>query len=181
MTVERGWHVEFDEEQIERLEGESFPRILSRPSGREDWAAALADARELVAAGGGLGLPPGRGIRHDRVLLDGGASLGGGPVAAVVSGAAELVLAICTIGPGLGKRVQELQHDRHMLRGLLLDDLGTWAVDMVRQQLCRRMEDEAAARRPACQHLPVPGRVGVALQDQRVIFSLLEASASACR
>ncbi len=48
MTVETRWTIEFDPEQIERLEGESFRRILARPSGREDWSAALDDARALV-------------------------------------------------------------------------------------------------------------------------------------
>jgi hypothetical protein len=175
MTVEQGWHVAFDETQIEGLEGESFRRILSRPSGREDWAAALADARQLVAPAAIWDFRPVREIRHDRVMLDGGAFLSGGPVAAVVAGATELVLALCTIGPALGRRVQELQHDRHMLRGLLLDDLGTWAVDMVRQQVCGRMEDEATAAGLHVSTCLSPGESNWPLRDQRVIFSLLEA------
>ena len=174
MIVDRSWPIELEEGQIRQLEGDSFSRILSRPSGREDWAAALADARELIQPAAAWELYAVREILHDRVVLDGGARIGNGPVAAVVAGASELVIAICTIGPALSLRVQELQRGRRMLRGLLLDDLGSWAVDMVRQQLCRRMEDEAAAAGLHVSTCLSPGESQWSLQDQQVIFSLVD-------
>jgi hypothetical protein len=143
VIVDRGWPIEFEEEQIERLEGGSFARIMSRPGGRADWTAALAEARELVRPAAAWEYHPVAEIRHDRVSLEGGVKIGGGPFAGVVAGASELIVAVCTVGPGISRRVQELQHNRQTLRALLLDDLGSWAVDTVRQQFCRRMEEEA--------------------------------------
>jgi hypothetical protein len=176
MIVERDWRIEFDEGQIERLEGESFTRILARPSGREDWAAALADARALVQPAATWDFRPVREVRHEKVVLDDGARMGGGPFAAVVAGASHLVLAVCTIGSALSNRVRELHGGRHMLRGLLLDDLGSWAVDMVRQQFCKRMEEEASAAGLHVSTCLSPGESEWPLRDQGVIFSLLDAT-----
>ena len=176
MTAEKGWRIEFDEGQIERLEGESFRRILARSSGRDDWAAALADARALVQPAAVWDFRPVREVRHQQVVLDDGTRLGGGPFASVVAGATHLVIALCTIGSALSDRVRELQGGRHMLRGLLLDDLGSWAVDMVRQGFCRRMEEEAAAAGLHVSTCLSPGESVWPLQDQGVIFSLVEAA-----
>jgi hypothetical protein len=176
MIVDRNWPIEFEEEQIERIEGGSVARIMSRPGGRADWAAALADARALVQPAAAWEYHPVREIRHDRVALQGGARIGGGPFAGVVAGASELVIAVCTVGPGISRRVQELQRGRQTLRGLLLDDLGSWAVDMVRQQFCRRMEEEAVAAGLHVSTCLSPGESEWSLQDQAVIFSLLDAA-----
>jgi hypothetical protein len=35
MKVEPWWHIDFDEEQILRMEGEPLSHVLSRPSGVE--------------------------------------------------------------------------------------------------------------------------------------------------
>jgi hypothetical protein len=177
MTILRDWPLEFAQDQIGRLEGESSGRILSSAAGREDWAAALADARELarpVAAWGAFRL---RGIAYGRIELEGGAVLGGGPLAEVASGSSELLIAVCTIGEALSLRVRELQGERRMLRGLLLDDLGSWAVDSVRQGFCRRMEEEASLAGLRVSTFLSPGESAWPLEDQRVIFSLLDAAA----
>jgi len=176
MIVERAWRIELREDLIELLEGGSAARILSRPGGRGGWEAALADARKLVQPAAAWELHPVKEILHERVVLQGGAHIGGGPVAAVAAGASELVVAVCTIGPGVGRRVQELQRERQAMQALLLDDLGSWAVDMVRQQFCRRMEEEAAAAGLHVSTCLSPGESEWSLDDQRVIFSLLDAA-----
>jgi hypothetical protein len=176
MTVQTEWQILFEPEQIQRLEGESFARILARPRGREEWAAALAEAKELVRPAAIWDFLPVREILHEQVVLNGGLRIGGGHLGAVVGGASELMIAVCTIGPVISERVRELQRGRQMLRGILLDSLGSWAVEVLRQQLCRRLEAEAAA---AGQHLSTcmsPGDSGWSLQDQRTIFTLVDAA-----
>jgi hypothetical protein len=177
MKVEPGWHIDFDEEQILRMEGEPLSHVLSRPSGVEAWAGALADARELAHGAAAWDFFPIAGIRHGIVDLATGARLGGGPLAAVIAGSSELVVAVCTIGPELGARAQEHQRNHDMLRGLLLDSLGTWAVDKVRQEVCCRLEDEAAAAGLHASTSLSPGESEWGMQDQAVLFSLLDASA----
>jgi hypothetical protein len=176
MTVQTNWKIVFESEQIERLESESFRRILARPKGREDWAEALEDARKLVQPAAAWAFFAVKEILHARVVLEGGARIGGGPFAAVVGGASELMIGVCTVGDGISRRVRELQHGGAMLRGLLLDDLASWAVDMVRQQLCRRMEEEAAAAGLHVSTCLSPGESDWSMEDQRVIFSLVDAS-----
>jgi hypothetical protein len=174
MTVRTDWLIEFDQEQIEKIEGASLKRILANRSGREDWAAALAEAKALMAPAAVWDFFPLREIVGARVHLECGSSLGNGPLASVVAGASELILAICTVGSALTARVREHQGERRMLRGLLLDDLGSWAVDVLRQQVCARMETEAAGAGLRVSTCLSPGESEWGLEDQRVIFSLLE-------
>jgi hypothetical protein len=177
VTVETRWTIEFDPEQIERLEGESFRRILARPSGREDWNAALADARALVRPAAAWEIHPLTRVLHDAVEVAGGARLGGGPLAAVVGGAAELIVGVCTVGPAISARVRELHEARQMMRGLLLDDLGSWAVDIVRQQLCRRMEVEAEGAGLHVSTCLSPGESAWPLTEQKTLFTLVDGGA----
>ena len=174
MNIKKDWRIEFDEDQIGALEGDSFRRILSRPKGREDWAAALEDARRLVRPAAVWGFKPVREIIHEQVVLQDGTRIGNGPVATVVAGASELILAVCTAGPELAAQVQELKRNGNMMRSLLLDDLGSWAVDSVRQQLCKLMEDDAGAAGLHVSTSLSPGESVWDLKDQRVIFSLLD-------
>jgi hypothetical protein len=177
MNIERGWQVEFDEEQILRMEGESLTRVLARPTGRDAWRGALADARELTHAAAAWDYFPIAEIRHGSVKLSTGDRLSGGPLAAVVAGASDLGIAVCTIGAELSSRAREHQRGNDMLRGLLLDALGTWAVDKVRQELCCRMEDDAAASGLRVSTSLSPGESEWAINDQAVLFSLLDAKA----
>jgi hypothetical protein len=176
MNIERQWQIDFDEEQILRMEGESLTRVLARPSGREAWKGALADARELVRGAAAWDFHPVAEIRHGTVVLESGARLGGGPLAAVVAGASHLAVAVCTIGPELGARAQEHQRSHDMLRGLFLDTLGTWAVDKIRQEVCCRLEDEAAAQGLRVSTSLSPGESEWSIEDQTVLFMLLDAS-----
>src|SRR3972149_4197736 len=70
----------------------------------------------------------------------GGIRMGGRAVGRVVGGAEELYVALCTIGPALDERVREKRAQGRYLEMLLLDELGSWAVDQVRQQLYERIE-----------------------------------------
>jgi hypothetical protein len=182
MTVERDRVIRFDEEQIIRMEGASLERVLARPTGRAAWAGALAEARELAQGSAVWEFHPVREIRHGRVVLDagpelGGITLGSGPLASVVAGASHLGVAVCTIGGALGRRVQEHQRGGDMLRGLLLDSLGTWAVDKLRQEICCRLEDEATAAGLRTSTALCPGESEWGIQDQAVLFRLVDASA----
>ena len=47
------------------------------------WEAALTDARKLVQPAAAWELHPVKEILHERVVLQGGAHIGGGPVAAL--------------------------------------------------------------------------------------------------
>jgi hypothetical protein len=175
VTVERSLSVEFSEARITGMEGSSLARVLARPGGRESWEGALDDARTLIAPAAAWDFVPVAEIRHQSVVLAGGARLRGGPLADVVAGASELAVAVCTIGQAVMTRIREHQQERRLLRGLLLDELGSWAVDMVRQQVCRRLQDEAEAAGRRVSTSLSPGESEWPLEDQAVLFSLLDA------
>lgn len=175
MTIERGLSVEFDEARISGMESSSLARVLARPGGRESWEGALDDARTLIEPAAMWDYFPVVEIRHESILLACGARLGGGPLAGVVAGAAELAVAVCTVGQAVSSRIREHQQARKLLRGLLLDELGSWAVDMVRQQVCRRLQDDAEAAGQRVSTSLSPGESEWPLEDQGVLFALLDA------
>ena len=174
MTVVPGWHIDLDEEQIHRTQGASLARVLANPRGRAAWTGALADARELVQGAALWEFFAVEAIRHGRVFLAGGARLGGGPLAQVIAGADHLGVVVCTIGPALGSRAHEQQRSGNLLRGLLLNNLGIWAVDKLRQEISCRIEDDAAAEGLRVSTSLSPGESDWPLSDQKVIFSMLE-------
>jgi hypothetical protein len=177
MTVSREWTIDFAEAAELRTRDGSLDRVLARPGGREQWEAALADARALAAPAAVWELVPVEEFRHGAVVLRGGARLAGGPIADVVAGAQELALAVCTVGEAVTDRIRDHQREGRLLRGVLLDELASMAVDSVRQQVCRRLSAEAAAAGQCASVSLSPGESQWPLSDQAVIFSLVDAAA----
>jgi len=56
----------------------------------------------------------------------------------------------------------------------MLSDLGSWAVDSVRQQLCRLLEEEAAQNGLRTSTPMSPGESEWSVADQEVIFQLVD-------
>ena len=176
MTVARDWKIELDETEILKNQGGALSRILAKDSGRRSWREALVEARDLVQPAAVWDCIPVKEIRHERVFLAGGSSFGGGPVATVVAGASDLVMAVCTVGNAISIRIKEHQRARRLLTGVFLDELGTWAVDVLRRELCRRLQDQAAAAGLRVSTSLSPGESEWPLDDQAVIFAALDAA-----
>ena len=111
---------------------------------------------------------------HDRLQLAGGVKIGGGPVIAVVAGAEELFVALCTAGPALDERIRSTGSVGAYLQMLLLDELGSWAVDQLRQQLYERVQVELAERGWRTSSPLSPGESDWPMREQRIIFKLLD-------
>ena len=175
MRIQRDWHIALDEEQYLAQAGGNLARLMARPSVCADWEAALADARELIEPAAVWDAFPIQEFRHERLVLADGIKIGGGPVATVVAGATELVVGVCTIGGAISQRISEQMRGDERLRAMFLDDLGSWAVDQVRQQVCRRIEDDAAGRAWHASASLSPGESEWSVAEQAVIFSLVDA------
>jgi hypothetical protein len=176
MHVRHDWNIEFDAEHYVAQIGGTLPKLLARPGVQADWEAALADARALVRPAAAWDFFPIREFRHERLVLADGTKIGGGPVASVVAGASELAVGVCTAGPAISQRISEQQRNRQRLRAMFLDDLGSWAVDQVRQQLCRAIEADATGRGWRASASLSPGESEWSVAEQAVIFSLVDAS-----
>lgn len=174
MPIKRDWEIRFDTDQYLAQVGGTLPRLLARPDVKSEWEAALADAYGLVRPAAVWDAFPIREFRHERLVLADGTKIGGGPVASVVAGALHLVIGVCTVGPEISRHISELQHQGQRLRAMFLDDLGSWAVDQVRQQLCRTIEAEAAAQGWRASTSLSPGESEWSVADQAAIFSLLD-------
>ena len=172
--IQRDWHIEFNEEQYIAQAGGNLARLLARPSVRADWEAALADAHELIEPAAVWNAFPIREFRHERLVLADGTKIGGWPVATVVAGATDLVVGVCTVGCAISQRISEQLRGDQRLRAMFLDDLGSWAVDQVRQQLCRQVEGDAANREWHASASLSPGESEWSVAEQSVIFSLLD-------
>jgi hypothetical protein len=174
MQVSNNWDIQFDEEQYLVQVGGNLPKLLARPGVRADWEGALADARSLVRPAAAWDAYAIREFRHERLVLADGTRIGGGPVASVVRGASDLVIGVCTVGSAISACITEHQRAGRRLRAMFLDDLASWAVDQVRQQLCRTIEAEAIARGWRASASLSPGESEWSVSEQAVIFSLLD-------
>jgi hypothetical protein len=174
MNIKRDWIIDLDEDQLMRVQGAGFARLLEQPNRRDAWQAALAEARVLVQPAAVWDSFPIQSINHEHVLLANGVKIGGGPVTRVVGGASDLIVAVCTIGPGIESRASELQRSKEMFYAMMLSDLGSWAVDDVRQQVCHWLEEEAARRGLRVSVSLSPGESEWSVRDQPAIFSLLD-------
>jgi hypothetical protein len=175
MHIKHDWDIRFDAEQYIAQTGPRLSKLLARPDVRADWDAALADAHEFTRPAAIWDAFPIREFRHERLVLADGTKIGGGPVASVVAGASELAVGVCTAGSEISQRITEHQRAGRRLRAMFLDDLGSWAVDQVRQQVCRTIETDATARGWRASASLSPGESEWSVAEQSVIFKLVDA------
>ena len=174
MHITDDFTISFEEEQYIAQVGGSLARLLAQPRVRASWKGALDDARALLRPAAAWDTFAIKEFRHERLVLAGGSKIGGGPVASVVAGASELAIGVCTVGGALGDRVSELQAEGGRLQAMFLDDLGSWAVDQVRQQLCHSIEAAAEGRGWRASASLSPGESEWSVADQSAIFALLD-------
>jgi len=174
MNVKRDWVVVFDEEQVRAAQGPSFARLLQDPKRRTAWHTALAEARQLVQPAAIWDCFAVQAIVHEKLVLANGRRFGSGPLTTVVGGASELVVGVCTAGKAISDRISAYQQDRRLFEAMMLSELGTWAVDSVRQQLCHLVEEEASASGLRVSTPMSPGESAWSVEDQAVIFQLVD-------
>lgn len=84
-----------------------------------------------------------------------------------------VVLAVCTIGNKLEKRASEYFNEHKPLRGLLLDCIGSAAVDEVVLETCRKIMHSIRPKGLKSSSYFNPGMPGFPIDEQRYIFELL--------
>ena len=176
MYIKRDWSISFGEEEYMALMGGSFGRLLKNPGKLDTFRAALKEIEEAIEPVACWDRFPIHKFLHDKLVLANGVRIGGGPVVPVVGGAEELIVAVCSVGSAVDRLIEEAQQARQLFRALILNDMAAWAVDMVRQKLCRSFEDDAQAGGYHVSAPLSPGESVWSVQDQAVIFSLLDAS-----
>ena len=174
MPVLTDWSLEVDVDQVLRGQG-ADPAIV-----RARRPALVAMAERALEIGMPLLQPQvayerleARGLRHERLILDGGV-LHGALIAEHLGRAEQVVLMLCTIGDALEAGVAR-EMDADPVFGLALDGLGSAAVESLAGLACTAIEAETAARGWHASLPLSPGMIGWPVDEgQAQIFSLLD-------
>lgn len=168
------WPVRVEQGAFMREYGQAYARVLRRPGMAAAFDATFAEINELVRPAAIWGYFPVAEMRHEKVLLAGGARIGNGPVTTVMGGAERLVLAVCTIGQPVVDRIHSHKAAGETVEAMLLDQLGSLAVGQLSQLLFRRLEMDAALAELRISTYLSPGESAWTVKDQAVIFDLLD-------
>lgn len=87
----------------------------------------------------------------------------------------ELAAVVCTIGPQLERKVTDYFSHDEPLRGVLLDGIGSAAVDMPAQEACRIIGVVAGSRGNESSSPLSPGMPGLPLSEQRALCRIAQA------
>jgi hypothetical protein len=174
MPVLTDWVLKLEVDQVLRGQG-ADPAVV-----RARRPALVAIAERALQVGVPLLQPTvayvritARGLRHERLTLDGG--LLQGPLIAQHLAAAEQVIAmVCTIGEALEAEVAR-QMDEDPVYALALDGLGSAAAETLAGMACHGFEREAQARGWHASLPLSPGMIGWPVPEgQAQIFALLD-------
>jgi hypothetical protein len=115
-------------------------------------------------------------MTHDQVWLEGNKSVQGSLLPSIFTEAKELAVMVCTIGPRLEKRVTDYSKSGETFRGMLLDGIGSAAVDMLTQEACRYVMAEASSRGYEASSPVSPGMPRFLLKEQENLLELANAN-----
>ena len=175
MSVRRDWDLTYDVDDVLRSQSADPAVIRSRRPALVALAErALQEGRDLVRPAVLTRTLNVDSSRHNRVTLEGGAILSGPLITEHLGGAATVVVVLCTIGDGLGKRVIKETVDQVGF-GFALDAVGSAAVHSLSAAACNRVEQDAIASGLQTSLPLSPGMEGWDVDPgQREIFSMID-------
>lgn len=112
------------------------------------------------------------GMEPDKVLLKDGGAINGTLLPSTFTEAVKLAVMVCTIGPELEKRVTELSKSGETLRSMLLDGIGSAAVDILAQEACHYIAEKTAESGLQASSPINPGMPGLPITEQQNILDL---------
>lgn len=89
--------------------------------------------------------------------------------------AKELAVVVCTIGPRLENQASEYFKQGEPLRGMLLDGIGSAAVDSLTEEACKFIDGEASSRGCEASSPISPGMPGLPLTEQWQLLRIVPA------
>jgi hypothetical protein len=174
MSILRDWELVLDVDAVLRGQG-GDPKVIRK---RNDRILRLA---EQALEEGTRFLDPVvvyrwltiESLRHERIMLAGGASLTGPLIVKHLTTAKQVVAALCTIGDRLEKKVSQVMAEDPAY-GLALDGLGSAAVESLANAACHHFEAQAADKGYRATIPLNPGMEGWPVEvGQEEIFNLL--------
>jgi len=114
-------------------------------------------------------------VHHNQLRLENGTALRGSLLPSLLTSARELAVVVCTIGPHLEEKVAAYFDRNEPLRGLILDGVGSAAVDALAQEACQFIEREAVSHGYKASSPLNPGMPGLPIGEQWHLFQLAPA------
>lgn len=134
----------------------------------------VPQARELLEPVILYDLFPVEGVEPEEVVLKGGRLRSKG-LAKLWAQAKEVALILCAIGPALDEQVSAYFVASDPLRGLVLDAIGTAALEELAEEACRLIAGVAKTKGLEASAPLSPGNLDWGLEEQRIFFDLLPA------
>lgn len=103
---------------------------------------------------------------YRRLPLEGNGLMYGPLLLSLLSEAKEFAAVVCTIGPKLEKQVTNYFKRDEPLRGVLLDGIGSAAVDSLTEEVCKLMTEKASSRGYQAGSPISPGMPGLPITEQ---------------
>ncbi|MCJ7656040.1 MAG: hypothetical protein MUO97_12230 [Dehalococcoidia bacterium] len=113
------------------------------------------------------------GMSPSQASLEGNKAIHGPLLPTIFPKAKELAVLVCTIGPKLEKQVTDYSKSGETLRGMILDGIGSTAVDMLIPEACRLIASEASSHGHQASSPVSPGWPGLPLTEQWNLFELV--------
>ena len=114
-------------------------------------------------------------MNDSRISLDGDKAIDGPLLPTTFPEAKELAVILITIGPRLEKQVTDYSKNSAVLQGMILDGIGSTAVDMMAPEVFRRLTSEVSSRGYEISSPVNPGMPGFPLTEQWNLLRLVNA------
>jgi len=112
---------------------------------------------------------------HRQLSLEGNLVVQGPLLPSLLPEAKELAAVVGTIGPKLEKQATDYFDRGEPLRGMLLDGIGSAAVDSLTQEVCKFMAGEASSRGYEVSSPINPGMPGLPITEQWQLLEMVPA------
>jgi len=114
-------------------------------------------------------------MNGSQISLGGDKAIHGPLIPASFPEAKELAVFLCTIGPRLEKQVTDYSKSDEAMRGMILDGIGSTAVDMMVLEVLRRLAGEVSSQGYEISSPVNPGMPGFPLTEQWNLLGLVNA------
>ncbi|MDJ0924914.1 MAG: hypothetical protein QNJ77_10150 [Acidimicrobiia bacterium] len=175
MAVRREWELDYDVDDVLRSQAADPAAIRARRPRLVDMAQRALDAgRGMVQPAVLTRTLQVAKSRHNRITLEGGATLTGPLITEHLGGAEDITVMLCTIGDELGKAAVK-ESETNLSYAYALDAVGSAAVHSLNAAACNQVEQNAIAAGLQTSLPLSPGMEGWEVDPgQREIFSIID-------
>jgi len=114
-------------------------------------------------------------ISPSQVSLEGDVTVHGSLLPSAFPEARELAVVVCTIGPRLEKQATDYSKNGRILRAMLLDSVGSAAIDVLAQEACKFITGKASSRGYQVSSPINPGMPGLPITVQWQLLKMVPA------